>query len=102
MIPPSPQQPLLGEYVFLSIEEETEEMVVEKYSQSNMEYTLKIEKKEGKRHGPAKLVDMDNHVVAELTFDQGNLTGPSTVFNSERKVSFKGMLKDGVKHGFGR
>ena len=102
MTPLSPQPKLLEEYLFLSIEEETEEMVVEKYSRLEMEYTMKIEKKEGKKHGATKLVSMDGCVVAELTFDQGDLTGPFTLYSSEGKISFRGFLKDGVRTDFGQ
>ena len=48
MIPAIPQQKLLEDYVFQSIEEESEEKVVEKYSREGKEYKLVIEKKEGR------------------------------------------------------
>ena len=48
ILPDSPQQKLLGEYTFQSVEDESEEKVVEKYSREGKEYKLVIEKKEGR------------------------------------------------------
>ena len=48
MIPAIPQQKLLEDYVFQSVEEESGEKVVEKYSREGKEYKLVIEKKEGR------------------------------------------------------
>ena len=42
MISASPQQKLLGEYIFQSVEDESEEKVVEKYSKEGKVYTLTV------------------------------------------------------------
>ena len=100
MISASPQQKLLGEYIFQSVEDESEEKVVEKYSKEGKMYTLTVGKQNGRKHGKAELVDENNCVVAEVTFDQGNLTGPCTICNSIGVPVFKGFFKNGVKDGY--
>ena len=76
------QHKLLGEYEFRSIEDENDEKVIEKYSREGEEYTLTVGKKGGKKDGKATLVDKNNRVIAELTFDEGNLTGPCILCNA--------------------
>ena len=93
------QQKLLGEYVSQYVEEETDEKVVEKYSRSGMTYTLTSEKNEGMKHGKAELVDEDKCVIAELTFDRGNITGHCVICNSKGIPQFDGFLRNGVRDG---
>ena len=65
MISASPQQKLLGEYTFQSVEDESEEKVVEKYSREGKEYTLTADKQSGKKHGKAELADESLCVIAK-------------------------------------
>ena len=99
ILPDSPQQKLLGEYTFQSVEDESEEKVVEKYSREGKEYTLTVDKQSGKKHGKAELADESLCVIAKMTFDQGNLTGPCVICNTRGIPQFKGFLKNGVKDG---
>ena len=99
MISAASQQKLLGEYSFESVELNTEEKVIEKYTREGMEFKMVIERKEGKKHGKTQLLDEDDRVIAELTFDRGSLTGPCVICNTMGIPLFEGYLKDGLKNG---
>ena len=90
---------VLDGYTFLSVEEETEEKICEQYSRSEIVYTMISEKKDGRKHGKAKLIDEDGCVVGEYTYDHGSMTGKCVICNSHGVPQFEGQLKDGVKDG---
>ena len=93
------QEKLLGEYMYVSEEEKTEEEVIEKYSRDEMIYTLTCDVKDGMKHGKARLVSAEGVCVVVLTFDQGNITGRCKLCNSEGIPQFEGEMKNGVKCG---
>ena len=93
------QEKLLNEYVLVSVEERTENKIVEKYSRDEMDYTLTCDVKDGKKHGKARLVSAEGRSIAVLTFDQGNITGHCRLCDNEGIPQFEGEMKNGVKCG---
>ena len=84
---------VLNEYVLASVEERTENKIVEKYSRDEMDYTLTCNVKDGKKHGKARLVSAEGRSIAVLTFDQGNVTGRCKLCNIKGIPQFEGEMK---------
>ena len=62
-------------------------------------YKLSVSVKEGKKYGQGIIRDEDGGVVADLSFEEDELSGFCIIRNEQYQIIFKGMMINGKKKG---
>ena len=72
---------------------------IAEYSKNGMKYVLSVEVKDGQRSGKGVLKDEDGGVIADLDFENNQITGWVVLRNDQYQIIFKGMMLNGRKQG---
>ena len=90
---------ILEQYSFEGSEVISEKKMVEKYSHDGVMHLMTVEMEGSMKHGKAELVNENGCCVASLTYSNGKLTGPCTLYTNDGIKRFEGSLLDGEKNG---